>query len=416
MVESCFRLASARSFAPFVGALGALLAGGCNPTAQCVGPHDLALFPADTSATLSAACSPYVVSSQVSFAATLTVEPGVTVQFQQGAGLTITGGGALVVNGTTSAPVVFTGASASAGWSNLQFVPSGDNRQPTRLELHHLRLSGGAVVSAGSPPTGALRHAATTPLLLDDVVVLSSAGYGLELRGPLASGSSGVRVEAAAAGVARLTHPALLTLPTVAVGSSLSNSELFVESGSVTTTGTWASQQVPLHLEGGASVTTLDASNVTLTIAGPNRLLVDNDTTFSVGGAQSPDIGTASLVVQTGVTMDCAGSSCTWRGLVFDDHVGASSLTNTVFVHALGGVLQEDTTTFYAGVLSLSDGSTDGRFAFPTFSGLQFQSIPSPPSQGGSTPRVVAVTASTLQMPPSAYQALPMGSYWYHHP
>jgi len=78
--------------------------------------------------TLLASHSPYTFSNQVVVAsnATLAIEPGVTLRFRQGCGLTVRG--RLLAEGTASQPVSFTRYPGDATWERLTFAAAADSR------------------------------------------------------------------------------------------------------------------------------------------------------------------------------------------------------------------------------------------------------------------------------------------------
>src|SRR5262245_58818680 len=83
---------------------------GCPPNTIC----------SDTNWT--AANSPYVIPSSLTVpgGVTLTIDPGVTVLFNQGTGLTING--RLLAEGTAANPIVFTRNNGATSWSQLNFT------------------------------------------------------------------------------------------------------------------------------------------------------------------------------------------------------------------------------------------------------------------------------------------------------
>ncbi|UCE60854.1 MAG: hypothetical protein JSU63_03710 [Phycisphaerales bacterium] len=92
------------------------------PPVVCV-PLSVTSFTTDS--TLSAGCYTAESSISVSGDATLTVEPGVTIKFQQGVEMTVWGDGKLSAVGTADLPVVLTGEEAIRGyWDGLRFYQS----------------------------------------------------------------------------------------------------------------------------------------------------------------------------------------------------------------------------------------------------------------------------------------------------
>ena len=78
--------------------------------------------------TLSAAGSPYTVSGELTVPAglTLTIDPGVTLQLRQNAGITVYG--QLLADGTTDQPISFTRYPGDLNWERLRFVEAADSR------------------------------------------------------------------------------------------------------------------------------------------------------------------------------------------------------------------------------------------------------------------------------------------------
>lgn len=88
-----------------------------------------------------AANSPYVVSGKltVSGGATLTIEPGVTVRFNQGAGMDIDG--RLIAEGTPENQIVFTRNTGATTWNQLNFTANSTTSRIAHAEMDYYAVA-----------------------------------------------------------------------------------------------------------------------------------------------------------------------------------------------------------------------------------------------------------------------------------
>lgn len=93
--------------------------------------------------------SPILVCGSVTIPAggTLVIEPGVTVQFDSGAGLTVADGGTLLAEGTTNAPILFTHAPGAGNWDHVT-IEGTPGSPETRIAHAHFEFN---AASTGTP-------------------------------------------------------------------------------------------------------------------------------------------------------------------------------------------------------------------------------------------------------------------------
>lgn len=119
-------------------------------------PHCRALTAQNISEPLTLSESCYVVSSYATVTAPITVQPGVTVFFGQGAALVLEEGGSLNAIGTPEKPIVFRGKEHAPGfWYGIQFSSNSPKNHLSYVTVEDGAGYGGAddgnvVVSVGA--------------------------------------------------------------------------------------------------------------------------------------------------------------------------------------------------------------------------------------------------------------------------
>jgi len=148
----------------------------------------------------SAAGSPYRIEGDITVPAgqTLTIEPGVTVSFQNWYALTVNG--TLLAQGTAGQPILFTAVTSSPGWLGIRFVnaPDGSVLDHVIVERGHASGaspydSGGGIYVQNASPTisnsiirdnyakvrgGGIYLDASNAQLIGNTIINNQAGQG----------------------------------------------------------------------------------------------------------------------------------------------------------------------------------------------------------------------------------------------
>ncbi len=284
--------------------------------------------------TISNSCTLVTTEIYIKTNATLTILPGVTLVFQNDAGLNVQQDGALVAIGTQVKPILFTGQQQTQGWwKGIQYTFSNN----VKNELDHVTVEFGGAPANG---TGNVVMYGTTGLpqrlKIRNSTLSDSSGYGFQF-------SDGSSVGAFTNNVVTRNAKGPGFLPANIVGRLDGNSnyrgntrdEVIVVDGSdVTESQTWPSLNAPYAMGTGShSVNGLpNTPSADLTISAGAILRFGAGGGFNVGSNGSlKAVGTANNIVTFTGQQHTPGY---WTGIQY-------TFSNSVF-NDLEYVLVED--------------------------------------------------------------------------
>lgn len=118
----------------------------------------------------------YIVDCNLSVTGDVTIAPGTKIQFRTDAGFAVQDGGSLSAIGTSSAPIVLEGESATAGsWRGVMFY---SNDVTNRLEYVTVRHGGGTSFNSNDDKGNVLVYA-DGRLTMNNCTLQRSGAYGL---------------------------------------------------------------------------------------------------------------------------------------------------------------------------------------------------------------------------------------------
>ena len=203
--------------------------------------------------TLMAGCV-YKVTNNITIAtsALLTVEPGVRVEFAQGAGLEVDG--ALNAVGNAALPIVFTGTQATAGyWDGIYFNTTIDNRNV--LDHVIVEYAGYASLFSGVMANVGLYKSSVQ---ITNSTLRSGGGFGLGMSAGsklvAAAGFAGNTLTLNASGAATLLGDVVGQLSGGSTFSGNSKDMVAVAGHTVATAQSWPALDVPYLIGGTVTV------------------------------------------------------------------------------------------------------------------------------------------------------------------
>jgi PKD repeat protein len=121
----------------------------------------------------------YIVTTDVRVSATVTVRPGVIIEFEQDKGMQIMFDGALVAEGTTAEPITFTGTQKQSGyWKGLLFASNNSANS-----LKHVTVEYGASSAFAESPRANISIPGDAisggVVNISNSIIRNSGGYGI---------------------------------------------------------------------------------------------------------------------------------------------------------------------------------------------------------------------------------------------
>jgi len=274
-------------------------------------------------ATLSLACSPYVVEGNLVLSgATLTVEPGVEVRFRRRGWLTVGdsgGDGRLIANGTDAAGIIFQSdepTPAAGDWGAI-VVAGTDQVELGWVSISHAGMTG----SGGEEERGSVVVQGGGGVTIAETDIGSCLGYGVYAV-PVVSPSGALFAEFRdnlVIGCERALAVEIDRLGEVGEGNEL-DGDIDVHGTEVSRDASWRDLGAPLTMVE-ASIEVMDG--VTLEVFEGVEIVVPEAALFEVYGTLMA-LGTAAAPVALSTASATAGS---WQGLYVD--LGGSTLENT---------------------------------------------------------------------------------------
>ena len=324
---------------------------------------------ADT--TWTAAGSPYILTGNIAIGGpagvTLTINPGVTVKFATGSQLLVDyyDKGALVANGTSSDPIVFTSnVSATAGaWPGLRFgtiagAPASSVSYAT-VEYAGSNFSGfgGITIHGGSPSfdhvTARVNQYAGIKIesgapSITAGTIRDNGGYGIYLTGGGATLTDDTFTSNTSVAVSAPANTQLSGMTGLAATGNGTNGVEFRD-GTIAANRTWKTCALPYIVTGNVYVQ--DASAPVLTIEAGNTVRFNNSGQITAnyqnkGGIVAAGTSTAPILLTSNAASPAAGN---WLGLYFGSYAGgpASSLSYTTIEYGGNGYNNRGGVTVY---------------------------------------------------------------------
>jgi hypothetical protein len=309
-----------------VGATPAVDGGGCNLDAAAL--TLTGSFSTDLTLPYRPGCK-YKATADITVraGATLTLEPGVVIEFGSGLGMTVNG--ALSAVGTAELPIRFSGAQGTPGyWDGISF---GDSDNLANVLDHVI------VENAGKRTTGYSGNLAgsvaveSSRVQIKNSIIRNGSGVGLTLYGPTLDAFVGNTITQNALGAVSLYASSLGSLagssPNAFVGNTID--EVIVTGATVTTAQTWPALDVPYLMNGTATI------NADVTVQAGAKFRMAKGAYIHVEGAT----GSLNAKGAAGKEILFAGDQATrgyWDGIHFEASDNVKNLLDYVIIEHAG--------------------------------------------------------------------------------
>lgn len=291
--------------------------------------------------TLDQACYEVTQDLAVNAGVTLTIRPGVTLEFAAGTGLTVGPGATLVAVGTAVEPITLTGASATPGsWDGVYIYDFDDTDASEQNNvLSYVTIEYGGT-STGSDLLIAYDGGAT----IDNCTLRYSAGYGFKFTvDAIIGGFCGNAVTGNALGAGLLAAKHVQYLETSSTYTGNDNDIVKIDAADVPDAQTWPAIDVDYYVETtiGLHVT----GDLTLS-PGITLIFANNQERLDVPGTLNA-VGTANEPITLTAAQPVAGG---WGGLRMYNTSSTNNQLEYVTIHYGGGYYQADLELSGAGI------------------------------------------------------------------
>lgn len=264
----------------------------------------------------------YIVSGALDVSATLTIEPGVAIAFQEDAGFRVNDGGAILAQGTEDAPIQLVGEEATPGfWRGLYFRADDRTSELNHVFGEHGGRVWGAVDAAATVVVGN-----DASVSLTNVSIAESDGFGLyvEPRGELRIFDAvGITASAEAPTLIPVAQMGAIGSATTLAGNADDHVEVY-PTGGVNGELTISDPGVPYRMDGFFEV------NAPVTVeAGVQMEFDENDAIRVNDGGAILAQGSEEERIEMRGTERVDGTFACWRGILFRADDGTSRLSYT---------------------------------------------------------------------------------------
>lgn len=290
----------------------------------------------DTAQTWAALAVPWRAEDRFFVEEALTLEPGVTIEFEQGVSMRVRGSGSLIAEGTVDAPITLRGASAGTRgyWQGIDLQVGGtDEPIAYGATFDHVVIedAGSTNWSGAADSAAALNMTSVSSALITNTVFRNNLGFGIRA-------SDDARIAGFADNTfegnarAMFLHPN--RLDELSGTSTISGNDedrvhvVFGNNDHVDVAATWKDMGVPYRITDRffiAAALTIEAG-ATFEV-GPDVRIVVEEEEGSLTTAGTPE----APVTFTGVNEVAAGY---WTGIQFLSNSPNNSLSHTVITYA----------------------------------------------------------------------------------
>ncbi|HNP19872.1 MAG TPA: hypothetical protein PKL31_15645 [Fulvivirga sp.] len=262
----------------------------------------------------------YIASSRVTVNATLTIEPGVRIVFEDDRGMSINSGGALVAVGNSTENIIFTGVQKEVGyWKGLSIESNDAKNELTYSVIEY----GGSSGFDGANLKANLMVEGSGKIKITNSTFRNGAGYGLytrSLESDLPGFSTNTFIANDAPIMTRINHYQYFDSNSDYSGNNKDYIDSYWSNNNTEKDVTWQALNVPYRM---ADNIEKIVSDITI-VPGAEFLGQPNGGIMVSTGGSLKAVGTGSSIISFKGEQDVRGY---WRGITFESNTTDNELT-----------------------------------------------------------------------------------------